>query len=116
MQTTAGAIGYVGLGFVDNTIKELEVNGIKPSVETVFNKKYPISRELYMFTDGEPEESSLAARYLALINSEEGSEMVEEIGYISMTAITANKAVSEVTCPKCGTKVPTDTKDAKVSK
>ena len=39
VQTTAGAIGYVGLGFVDNTIKVLEVNGIKPSVETVFNKK-----------------------------------------------------------------------------
>ncbi len=42
--------------------------------------------------------------------------MVEEIGYIPMTAGAAKKAVTEVTCPKCGTKVPIDTKDAKVSK
>lgn len=110
VQTTEGAIGYVGLGFADSTIKVLEVNGVKPSVETVFSKKYPISRELYMFTNGEPKEGSLAARYLALITSEEGSEMVEEIGYISMTA-GAKKAATEATCPKCGTKFPVDSKE-----
>jgi phosphate transport system substrate-binding protein len=70
------------LGFVDASVKALEINGIPPSAETVRNKTYPISRELYMFTDGKPKAASLCARFLELSTSEKGMEIVGEIGFV----------------------------------
>jgi len=82
VQTTKGAIGYAGLGFVDRSLKALEINGVMPSVETVRNKEYPLSRDLYMFTNGQPAEGSCAAAFLKLSRSEKGVEMIEELGFV----------------------------------
>ena len=82
VQKTEGAIGYVGIGFIDDTVKVVKVNGVEPSVETVLDKTYPINRELFMFTNGEPAAGSLAAKFLGLIRSKEGAAMVEEIGFV----------------------------------
>lgn len=82
VQMTKGAIGYAGLGFVDASVKALEINGVAPSARTVIDKQYPISRELYMFTNGEPKEGSLAAKFLGLSRTEKGRETIEEIGYV----------------------------------
>lgn len=82
VQMTKGAIGYVGLGFLDRSVKALEVKGVLPSAESVIDKKYPISRELFMFTNGEPAKGSLAAKFLAMSHSEKGREIIEEIGYV----------------------------------
>ncbi|MCL2103519.1 MAG: PstS family phosphate ABC transporter substrate-binding protein [Kiritimatiellaeota bacterium] len=82
VQATKGAIGYAGLGFVDRSVKALEINGIAPSVKTVLDKTYPISRDLYMFTNGEPKEGSCAVKFLGLIHSEKGREIIEEIGFV----------------------------------
>ena len=79
---TKGAIGYAGLGFVDHSVKALEINGIAPCAETVLNKTYPIARELFMFTNGEPKPDSLAAKFIALSLAQKGREIIEEIGFI----------------------------------
>jgi phosphate transport system substrate-binding protein len=86
VQMTKGAIGFAGLGFVDRSVKALEINGVEPSVETVLNKSYPLARELYMFTSGKPAEGSLTAKFLALIHTEKGREIVEEIGFVPVNA------------------------------
>ena len=82
VQMTKGAIGYAGLGFVDSSIKALEVNGVAPNAENVINKTYPIARELFMFTNGDPKADSLCAKFLALASQEKGREIVEEIGFV----------------------------------
>jgi phosphate transport system substrate-binding protein len=82
VQLTKGAIGYAGLGFVDRSVKALEINEVAPSAATVSNKTYPLSRPLFMFTNGEPKADSLIARFLAIAFSERGHEMIEEIGFI----------------------------------
>jgi phosphate transport system substrate-binding protein len=82
VQVTKGAIGYAGLGFVDRSVKALEINGVAPSVETVRNKTYPLARPLFMFTNGEPKTESLSARFLGLALTEKGQEIIEEIGFI----------------------------------
>ena len=84
VQMTKGAIGYVGLGFVDRSVKVLEINGVLPSSETVLSKQYPISRELFMFTNGEPEADSLRSKFLALGKTAKGREIIEEIGYVAV--------------------------------
>lgn len=82
VQVTKGAIGYAGLGFVDRSVKALEINGVVPCLETVRSKTYPLARPLFMFTNGEPKAESLSARFLGLALTEKGQEIIEEIGFI----------------------------------
>jgi phosphate transport system substrate-binding protein len=82
VQMTKGAIGYAGLGFLDRAVKALEINGVAPSAETVIAKSYPISRELFMFTNGEPAPESLPGKFLGLSQTEKGREIIEEIGFV----------------------------------
>ncbi|MFW6366126.1 MAG: phosphate ABC transporter substrate-binding protein, partial [Spirochaetota bacterium] len=41
------AIGYIGIGFISDSVKVLPVNGVAPRMDNL--KEYPISRPLYMF-------------------------------------------------------------------
>ncbi len=86
VQMTKGAISYAGLGFVDKTVKALEINGVAPRAETVLNKTYPISRSLFMFTNGEPAADSLAAKFIGLSLTDKGREIIEEIGFVPVPA------------------------------
>ena len=82
VQMTKGAIGYAGLGFIDRSVKALEIGGVMPTAETVIAKRYPLSRELFMFTNGEPAADSLCGKFLSLSRTEKGREVISEIGYV----------------------------------
>jgi len=81
------AIGYDGLGYVTPDQKvlavALDVSGphVLPSVETVNDGSYPISRPLYMYTAGEPVGDRKA--YLDWILSE-GQALVSELGFVPL--------------------------------
>ena len=80
---TAGAIGYVGLGYLDNSgIKAVKVNGVKPTNATVASGEFPIARPLFMFTDGWPE--GLTSKFINFILSAEGQEIVKTQGYVPL--------------------------------
>jgi phosphate transport system substrate-binding protein len=84
---TPGAIGYVGLGYVDSTVKALKINNITVSVENVLAGTYPISRDLYMFTKGEATEA--AKEFIEYIQSTEGQTIVSEEGFVTLPTSTA---------------------------
>lgn len=86
VQTTPSAIGYAGLGFVDKTVKALKVNGVYPSAATVRSGEYPIARPLFMYTNGYPALGSAVYGFVTLHLSEDGQEMVDEIGFIPVTS------------------------------
>ncbi|WP_372806588.1 phosphate ABC transporter substrate-binding protein [Pontiella sp.] len=86
VQSTPAAIGYAGLGFVDKTVKALKINGIYPSAETVQTGEYPIARPLFMYTNGYPKLGSPLYRFVTIHLTEDGQEMVEEIGFVPVTA------------------------------
>ncbi len=86
IQSTPAAIGYAGLGFVDKTVKALKINGIYPSAETVQSGEYPIARPLFMYTNGYPKLGSPVYQFVTIYLSEDGQEMVEEIGFVPVTA------------------------------
>ncbi|NIV13789.1 MAG: phosphate ABC transporter substrate-binding protein PstS family protein [Aliifodinibius sp.] len=79
-------IGYDGLGYVTDEVKVIgvaeDVGGeyIYPSVETVNSGLYPIARELYMYTNGEPTGELL--EYMEWIFSEEAQTIVAELGFV----------------------------------
>lgn len=85
---TPGAIGYSGLGYATPAVKVLKISNAKgekaiaPSIATVHDKTYAISRPLYMYTSGEP--SPVAGKYLTWIMSKAGQDILEKSGYIPL--------------------------------
>ncbi len=79
---TDGAIGYIGLGYLSNGVKAVEINGILPSVETVQNGTWPVARPLFMFTDGWPE--GAAKSFINFLLSTAGQEIVSELGFVPL--------------------------------
>jgi phosphate transport system substrate-binding protein len=76
------SIGYLGLGYVKKGVKALTVNGIAASQETALSKQYPLSRELYLYTNGEPKGE--AAKFIAFIKSAEGQKLVAKEGFVPL--------------------------------
>jgi phosphate transport system substrate-binding protein len=77
------AIGYIGLGYVNDTVKPLTANSIKGSAETTLNGTYPISRPLYMFTNEWP--TGDIAKFINYVtHPDKGQKMVREIGFVPM--------------------------------
>jgi phosphate transport system substrate-binding protein len=81
ISTTLGAIGFLGLGFVDRSVKSVAVNGIVPSVQTVRNSTYPVTRPLYFYTDGVP--TGLVKQFINLSNTADGKRMISELGFVN---------------------------------
>lgn len=83
---TPTAIGYVGMGFEDGVkvveIKSDDGKNSKPSIETVKSGGYPLSRELYFVTAGEPE--GLAKEFLDFVLSADGQKIIEEQGFVGL--------------------------------
>lgn len=103
---TPGAIGYISIGFVSSdytttTVKSLSVDGIDANEATVEAGTYPISRDLYFFTLGEP--TGVAADFIDYVVSDEMSQTIRDAGYIPVTedAKTSSAAVSDAT-PETG--------------
>ena len=82
------AIGYDGLGYVTSDQKVLAVAKdaasppVLPSVATVNDKTYPISRPLYMYTAGEPQ--GVVKTYLDWILGPEGQVVVPTLGFVPL--------------------------------
>jgi len=77
------AIGYIGFGYLNNALKKLDVNGIEATPATALVKQWPIARELYIFTNGQP---SGAVKKLIdfLVDPQKGQKAVSEVGYIPL--------------------------------
>lgn len=81
------AIGYDGLGYVPHDLKMIAIakepggEYVLPSVETVNNATYPIARDLYMYTAGEP--TGIVRTYLEwIMKSNEAQGIVKELGFV----------------------------------
>jgi len=77
------AIGYIGIGYMNDMVKPLKVNQIKGSVETTLNGTYPISRPLYMFTAGWPE-GDIAKFINFVVNPQKGQKYVSQAGFVPL--------------------------------
>jgi phosphate transport system substrate-binding protein len=83
---TEGAIGYVGLAYLDKSIKALKVSYdqgktfVAPSVEAAKDKTYPIIRPLYYYYLKTTEK--MVKPYIDFILSSEGQKIVSDEGYV----------------------------------
>jgi len=83
---TPGAIGYVGLGYLDGTVRAVPVRvdraPVEPSVQNVLDQKYPVSRQLLLVTKGEP--AGLARDFIQFLLGPDGQKILEEEGFVPL--------------------------------
>jgi phosphate transport system substrate-binding protein len=83
---TKGAIGYVGLAYLDKGIKALKVSYDKgksfvaPNMESAKSKTYPVVRPLYYYYSTKVEKS--VKPFITYILSDDGQKLVEQVGYV----------------------------------
>jgi len=63
-----------------DSVKTLQVNGIRPSEENVIQDAYPISRYLHFYTLRQPEGE--VKKFIDWVISDEGQRLVKKSGYI----------------------------------
>ena len=79
------AIGYEGMGYVTKAVKGVQVEGISGAASTARSGKYPLSRYLYMFTNGWPEGDVLD--FINYMQSTAGQKIVNKTGFVSLQEI-----------------------------
>jgi len=79
---TPGAIGYVGLGYITPAVKAISVDSVMPTRDSVLRNKYPISRPLFMYTNGAPQ--GMVKKFIDFVKSAEGQKIVSEEGFVGL--------------------------------
>ena len=83
--STPGAIGYVSLDVLDDTVKAVKLEGAEPTEENIKAGSYFLSRPFVMATKGEiSEQNDLVKALFDYIYSEEGTEIVKSVGLIAV--------------------------------
>ena len=76
------AIGYIGVGYIDKSVKALMVNGKSASANTVRDGSWPIARPLFIYTNGKP--AGVIAKFIDFMLSKDGQKIVNEVKYVSI--------------------------------
>ena len=78
-----GAIGYISLGSLNETVKGIAVDGVEPTVENVKNGSYTIARPFNIVTNGDVSGlDEVSQDFISYVMSAEGQAIVTEEGYI----------------------------------
>ena len=76
------AIGYIGIGYIEKSVKTLKVNGKTATASSVRDGSWPVARPLFMYTKGTP--SGVIAKFINFMLSKEGQKIVNEVKYVSI--------------------------------
>ena len=74
------AIAYDGIGYINDTVKSVTVDGVMGTAKTAKDKSYPIARTLQIYTSSAP--TTAANELVEFILSPKGQDIVEQAGFI----------------------------------
>ena len=81
--STPGAIGYVSLDVIDDSVLALSLEGVEPTAENIKAGSYCLSRPFIMATKGEiTAQNELVQAWFAYVMSDEGQEVAKKVGLI----------------------------------
>lgn len=94
---TPGAISYLALSYLDDSLQELSIDGVKPTPEAIETNDWKIWSYEHMYTNGEPDEN--VKKFLDYMVSEDvQNNTVKELGYLPITEMKVERSVDgEVT-------------------
>ncbi len=80
-----GAVGYVSLDVIDDSVKALKLDGVEATAENIKQGKYFLQRPFVMGTKGEiSEQDDIIQSYFKFLKSEEGKAVIEKVGLITV--------------------------------
>lgn len=79
------AVGYIGIGYLNKDVKALRVDHVEASATTALNGTYPVSRALFMFTNGWPTGDVMS--FINFVVSPAGQKIAQEEGYVPLYSI-----------------------------
>ena len=83
--STPGAIGYVSLDVVDDSVKALKLDGVDATEENIKAGNYALSRPFVMATKGEISEQKTEVQALFdYLSSDEGKALIKSVGLITV--------------------------------
>jgi len=86
----SAAIGYYGMGYISDEQKPVDVakdeksEYVAPIIANVVSGKYPISRPLFLYTNGAPE--GLVKKFIDFVLSREGQDIVLATDFVPVSA------------------------------
>ena len=82
--STPGAIGYVSLDVIDDTVSTLKVDSVEATAENIKNGTYSIQRPFVMATKGAiTEQSQTVQDFFNWLESEEGQTIITKLGLVT---------------------------------
>ena len=83
---TEGAIGYCSSAIVNDTVVAVAVDDVKPSLETIQDGSYSLTKTMVMATMGEiSEQNELVQDFFDFVYSDEGKSIIESVNLIPIT-------------------------------
>lgn len=89
VSSTRGALSQLSASWADGKtifalgLEDQDGSVIEPTKENIATHTYPMSRPLYLLTDGEP--TGLAKKYIDFMLSESGQEIVKKHDYLNLS-------------------------------
>lgn len=74
--TSPHSIGYISIGFLNERIKPLKLDGASPTNENIIAGLYPLARPVFFLTKGEP--SRLVKEFIDFVMAREGQNLIKE--------------------------------------
>lgn len=83
--STPGAIGYISLDLVNETVQALKLDGVEATAEKIKEGEYFLNRPFVMATKGEiSEQNEVVQKFFEYLSSEEGKEIIKGVGLITV--------------------------------
>ena len=78
-----GAIGYVSIDIIDDSVNVFAIEGVEASAENIKGGNYLLSRPFVMATKGEiSKQNEIIQEFFSFLASEEGKKLIESVGLI----------------------------------
>lgn len=89
---TPGTISYLALSYIDDSMQELSIDGVKPTPETIQTNDWTIWSYEHMYTKGEPD-ANIKKFLDYMVTDEIQNGVVKELGYLPITDMKVERTV-----------------------
>lgn len=96
---TPGAIGYLALSYLDDTVKTVKYEGVEATEDNIANGTYPVWAYQHMYTKGEPDAATKAFLDFMLSDEVQNNDVIE-LGYIPASKMQITRDVAGVVTNK----------------
>lgn len=98
VSTTPGAISYLALSYIDDSLQELSIDGVEPTAKNIETNDWKIWSYEHMYTNGKPNKQ-LKAFLDYMVSDEVQDKLVKDLGYLPITKMQVKRSADGIVTP-----------------